>query len=169
MIPIYPIYLNIHQHPVIPKEMFRLFDFNIMDKMPESYEDQSDADSETDAYTGGNEGEEGPPSSSSTLTDQFIIQMFGVNEVGETCSIFVSDYRPFFYVLVTDSWSISTKTAFVTHLKKRIGKYYQNGILDAKLIKRKKLYGFDNGKEYKFVCIMFDNIRTFNKVKDLWY
>jgi len=28
----------------------------------------------------------------------FMIQMFGMNEAGETCSIFVTDFTPFFYV-----------------------------------------------------------------------
>jgi DNA polymerase elongation subunit (family B) len=137
--------------------MFRLFDFNIMNNLPTDIEEYEDEEfSDTEETSGG-------------LMDKFIIQMFGVNETGETCSIFVSDYRPFFYVLVKDNWTISMKNAFISHLKTKVGKYYQDGIIDAKLIKKKKLYGFDNGKEYKFVCILFDNLRTFNKVKDLWY
>ena len=138
--------------------MFRLFDFNIITKIPLTEEDSS-SDAE--------ESEEG--GSFSRKSEQFIIQMFGVNEKGETCGIFVSDYRPFFYVLVKDDWTIARKNDFMGHIKTKIGKYYSKGILDAKLIKRKRLYGFDNKKEYKFVCILFDNMRTFNKVKDLWY
>jgi DNA polymerase elongation subunit (family B) len=137
--------------------MFRLFDFNIVARLPFTDEDSS---SDSDDYE---------ESSFKREPEQFIIQMFGVNEKGETCGVFVSDYRPFFYVLVKDDWTIARKNDFMMHIKTKIGKYHSKGILDAKLIKRKRLYGFDNRKEYKFVCILFDNMRTFNKVKDLWY
>ncbi|NBU53663.1 MAG: hypothetical protein EBS33_04750, partial [Alphaproteobacteria bacterium] len=40
---------------------------------------------------------------------------------------------------------------------------------ESKLIKRKKLYGFDAGKEHKFVLIKFKNIATMNKVKNMWF
>ena len=139
--------------------MFRLFDFNILTKMQ----------SVEETYLNAEEDEEEEETPKYELSDEFVIQMFGVNEMGETCCGFVTDYRPFFYVLVKDDWTISKKNEFIQHLKNKIGRYYCNGIINSKLIKRKKLYGFDNGKEYKFVCILFNNVRTFNKVKDLWY
>jgi len=42
-------------------------------------------------------------------------------------------------------------------------------IEDCEIIKRKKLYGFDKGKNYKFMYITFKNTTVFNKVKDFWY
>ena len=83
--------------------------------------------------------------------------MFGLNEKGETCAIFVRDYQPFFYIKVGDEWTIPQKAAFISHLKEKLGKFYDNSILDveSKLIKRKKLYGFDGGKEHKFILIKF--------------
>ena len=33
--------------------------------------------------------------------NQFMIQMFGITEMGETCSIKVDDYEPFFYFFVS--------------------------------------------------------------------
>ena len=101
--------------------------------------------------------------------DEFLIQMFGLNQLGETCSITVTDYKPFFYILVNDTWNTIMKNEFMNHIKKTIGKYHSNGIIDSKLLKRKKLYGFDNCKEHKFIWISFANIKTFNKVKELWY
>ena len=35
--------------------------------------------------------------------------------------------------------------------------------------KLKDLYGFDNGKEYCFMKIVFRNMTAFNKVKKYWY
>ena len=51
---------------------------------------------------------------------QFIIEMFGMNEKGETCAIWVEDFNPFFYVKVGDGWGKSKKTAFVNHIKEQL-------------------------------------------------
>jgi len=99
----------------------------------------------------------------------FVIQMFGVDEVGKTYSLTVEGYTPFFYVMVDDRWTISMKDQFVAHLKDKLGKYYQDSVTNCKLIKRKKLYGFDGGKEHKFLFIEFANLNAFNKAKNLWY
>ena len=99
----------------------------------------------------------------------FMIQMFGVDEKGKTSCIIVEGFKPFFYVMVNDTWDIPTKTAFLEHMKEKVGKYYEKSIVDCVIIKRKKLYGFDGGKEHKFVKFEFENIACFNKAKNLWY
>lgn len=101
----------------------------------------------------------------------FMIQMFGVDEKGETYSVTVDGFRPFFYVMVNDSWTIEMKEKFIAHLKEKMSKsgYYSETITDAKIIRRKKLYGFDNKKEHKFIFIEFANLNAFNKAKNLWY
>lgn len=68
------------------RKSFRLFDFNIYDedKIGSSDDSDSSENSEVNEYT--------------PLTDEksFIIQMFGVNEKGDTCCLYVEDYQPFF-------------------------------------------------------------------------
>jgi DNA polymerase elongation subunit (family B) len=100
---------------------------------------------------------------------RFMIQMFGINEQGKTCSVIVEDYQPFFYVKVDSFWSQDTKKSFMEHLKSKIGKYYEDSIVECKLIEKKKLYGFDAGKMHRFVLIKFANVTAYNKVKNLWY
>ena len=131
---------------------FRLFDFVVNN--PEMDESESSSDSEH-----------------STFRDkrQFYVQMFGINEQGETCSICVENVKPFFYVKVDDEWTEGTKEAFLGNIKKNVGAFYENSIIGCKLVKRKKLYGFDKGREYKFVEITFENTLVMNKVKYLWY
>ncbi len=99
----------------------------------------------------------------------FIIQMFGLNEQGNSVSIFINDFKPFFYIKVGDDWDINTKNSFITHIKTKIGDYYSAMITKTKLIEKKKLYGFDAGKLHKFVFIEFINTQGFNKVKNLWF
>jgi DNA polymerase elongation subunit (family B) len=102
-------------------------------------------------------------------SSSFMIQIFGVDEKGKTFSIIAEDYRPFFYVMVNDKWSIQIKEKFLEFIKSKIGKYYQDSITECKIIKRRKLYGFDGGKEHKFIKFEFANLNAFNKVKNLWY
>ena len=148
---------------------FRLFDFNIFD---EKREETKDEIGDGDGDDNGSDDAETRGEKKFKKDEKFTtIQMFGLNEKGETCTIFVRDYSPFFYIKVGDEWTIPQKSAFVSHLKDKLGKYYQDSVLDfdSKLIKRKKLYGFDAGKEHKFVLIKFKNMATMNKVKGMWF
>jgi DNA polymerase elongation subunit (family B) len=101
--------------------------------------------------------------------NSFMIQMFGVDETGKTYSLKAEGFRPFFYLMVNDKWTIEHKNQFLTHLQNKIGNYYKDSITKCKIIKRRKLYGFDGGKEHKFIFLEFANLPTLNKVKNLWY
>ena len=66
---------------------FKLFEFNV-------YNDRrihSDSDEETNVKPKHD-------------TSKFMIQMFGINEEGQTASILVEDYTPFFYLKVKNNW-----------------------------------------------------------------
>ena len=104
-----------------------------------------------------------------TFQKEFTVQMFGVNETGKTASITVIGYQPFFYIKVADTWTESEKVEFMAQLKSDIGEQYAASIHDTKLVKHKKLYGFDAGKEYTFIQISFFNEAAMKKTKGLWY
>jgi DNA polymerase elongation subunit (family B) len=134
---------------------FRLYDFNIYNEK-EDVATSSDEERQNDKEYKG-------------CTEKFMIQMFGKNEKGESCSILAEGFKPFFYVKVDDSWTSATKNLFLSFVKGKLGKYYESSLCECKLIKRKKLYGFDGGKEHKFLAFKFDNMQAFNKAKNLWY
>ena len=154
---------------------FRLLDFNIFDEKREKEEDLDGGGPGNDDESSrrGDDDDAAENGEKKYKKDEKFttIQMFGLNEKGETCAIFVRDYQPFFYIKVGDEWTIPQKGAFISHLKEKVGKFYENSILDveSKLIKRKKLYGFDGGKEHKFILIKFKNVATMNKVKNMWF
>jgi DNA polymerase elongation subunit (family B) len=102
-------------------------------------------------------------------TEQFFIQMFGINELGETASIIVEEYKPFFYLKVGRNWGQTKKNTFYNHIRSKVGKYHENGIISCKLIEKKKLYGFDAGALHRFIEVKFENMTVFNRVKNLWY
>ena len=100
---------------------------------------------------------------------EFMVQMFGINQTGKTFSIFVEGFTPFFYIMVNDSWDNSKRVEFIKDIGIKMGQYYENSILSSKLIKRKKLYGFDAGKLHNFIHIVFKNTMALNKARKLWY
>ena len=135
---------------------FKLFEFNVYNsKGPSQSSDEDDDDNGLGSFNRDN--------------STFAIQMFGINEQGQKASILVEEYQPFFYLKVGDKWTKSIKDQFVKHLKSKLGKYYENSIVECKLIERKKLYEFDAGKLHRFIQIKFANVPAYNRVKNFWY
>ena len=149
------------------EKTFRIYDFNVYNEKEELHDEDGDGDED-------GIGEVKNEDENKRDTNQFYIQMFGINEKGKSCSIIVEGFKPFFYIKVDESWNTEIKNAFLNYIKKKIefnpeNNYYENSIHECKLIKRKKLYGFDGGKEHKFIELSFNNFNVFNKVKNLWY
>ena len=94
----------------------RLFDFQTVNRR----DSQIDEDAQIDA-------------------NLFVIQMFGINEQGETFSIEAHDFKPYFYCLVPSNFTAGDKRMFLDHIKQKVGRYYADSILDCVFIKRKKL------------------------------
>ncbi len=131
---------------------FRLLDFNVYDERPERENSEGS-------------GNRGVFKDEST----FIIQMFGINEEGKTCCLYINDFKPFFYVKVADDWTKREVNGLLGEIKKTIGRFYDESIISAELIEKNKLYGFTAGKKYKFVHFVFKNTNVMNKVKNMWY
>ena len=136
---------------------FRLFDYAIFN------EKQTDSDSDDDS------DEEPGTWKKRTDSNQFVIQMFGIDAEGQTASIQVNDYNPFFYVKVCDKWQDKHVREFKEYIITTIGPYYKPSVVSMKLVDRKKLYGFDGGITHKFIEITVKNTGTMNKIKNLWY
>ena len=100
---------------------------------------------------------------------KFIIQAFGISETNKTASIIIENFHPFFYILVNDEWNEQRTNLFLAHLRKKVGNYYEDSIVSLNLVKRQKLYGFDNKKLHTFIKISFVNSAIYNKVKKLFY
>jgi len=133
---------------------FRLFDFKFCDKK-ELVEESTESDSSS------------VNSDNKSTNTKFLIQLFGINKDGESVLINVDDYKPFFFIKVDDSWGSHEKKLLISELKSKV-KSIEDDIIEYKLVKRKKLYGFDNYKEHTFVQITFDNLNAANKVRYLF-
>ena len=138
------------------KRSFRLFSFN-------TYE--HDAKQTSDS--------ENEKKKSFKDEKQFMIQMFGINEKGETCCLYVQDYQPFFYVSVGENWKQREVNLLLKEIKSLINKpkseYFSDSIVSAELVNYHKLYGFTAGKKYKFIKLVFKNSIAMKKVRNLWF
>jgi DNA polymerase elongation subunit (family B) len=155
---------RVAKKPAFPS--FRLFDFQTFDYTPTSSTNSSENSKESNKnnYTRRNNNDVPPPKKQPV----FCIEMFGINEKGETCAITVDDYHPFFFIKVGDDWTERNRIAFMKDLQGRLKRDF-NGILDSFLVDYNKLYGFSSGKKSKFLQIVFQNTIIFNKVRNLWY
>lgn len=97
------------------------------------------------------------------VTQDFQIQCFGCNEAGESVAITITDYDPFFYCRIPETWKSGDVHAFITHLKTR------DPLLKWEEVRRKKLVGFDGEKLHRFLLLRFKNMFGFHRVKNLWY
>jgi hypothetical protein len=146
---------TLKKKPSVVKKLFRLFDFHVLD---EASKDVFDSDSE---------GSQDNQYSNTKIAPQFIIQMFGINEKGETCCLFIQDFQPFFYIKVGEKWDNYTMKSLIDEFKTKIDKSHHESILDCELVDHYKLYGFSGGKKHKFIKITFKNTIVMNKDIDV--
>jgi DNA polymerase elongation subunit (family B) len=167
---------------------FRLYDFNAYDKMVLETDIDDDPESESDAACKSGSGSSVTSSSSSSSASSaeshkkskfdntklkpktnrvFHIQMFGMNELGKTCAITVTDYKPFFYAKLGEvRYPADLTRRFVAHLKSLVPDLEER---ECDLVNHKKLYMFDAGKKHQFIKLVFKNLAAMKKARMLWY
>jgi DNA polymerase elongation subunit (family B) len=138
--------------PIVKKQV-RLFSFQTYDEAPSKSTENSSDEEKANRYKD---------------KQQFVIQMFGINEKGETFCIYIRDFKPFFYVSAGDDWTPYNMRCLDEHIKKLLPKNMQDSILSAELVDYNKLYGFTAGKKSKFVKFTFKNSIVMRKVRGLW-
>jgi len=101
-----------------------------------------------------------------------LIKLFGVLENGESISINVTNFTPFFYVKIPDNWIKNDVDLFIRYIKnydKYDKKYkfkfsnYDNIITDYELLKAKPFSHFTGDDQFNYVKIYFKNIAVYNK------
>ena len=118
------------------------------EKLDKEQETEDDDDEEEE------EEEEEAPVKKKYLPREFTIRINGATEKGESVSVLVEKYTPYFFLkLPLDSQPSELKV-----FKARIGpmgKYAQKDLVDVKLVTAKDVWGFTNEKEYSFLKLIF--------------
>jgi len=131
-------------------KQFRLLDFNAYDGSGDSGSSKGSDEDETQKET------------------TFIVQYFGIDENGDDVCACLTGFKPFFYVKIPHHWSVGDKDRIREFFHNK-SPMFQRDLISIQIIKRKKLYGFDAGKQYKFAMLKFNNTIAFNRAKALWY
>ena len=96
---------------------------------------------------------------------KFTIQVFGRNEKGESVSVIINNFTPFFYIKVFDNWNKKSLSNIDEHVTDFLPRDNKDCYLGSKLIKRHDFIGFTNKKKFNFIKLEFSNLETMNKCK----
>ena len=149
---------------------FRLFDFQTYDhkaSSPSNSENDSAGSGGSNEKSNNNKTRNNLPSAKKPNPPTFRIEMFGINEKGETAMILVEDMHPFFFIKVGDNWTDANMHNAMTDLLK-YARIARTSIVSFQLVDYYKLYGFSSGKQSKFIEVVFYNMATLYKFKRLF-
>ncbi len=109
---------------------------------------------------------------------KYMIRCFGSTERGESVSLKIKNFNPFFYIKMEDDFNKMHLKRFINYIKQHYilkkknedgfyKEYYSDCLLEkeCEIIIRKDIYGFQNNREYKFVKLVFNSIVALNKTK----
>jgi DNA polymerase elongation subunit (family B) len=95
---------------------------------------------------------------------RFTIQMFGINERGETVSFIIEDFKPFFYIHVAAStWGGYEVDCVEREFRKRASS------ARCEICRARKLYGFSAGALDTFIKCTVGSMSDFRRLTALWY
>lgn len=113
----------------------------------------------------------------SKCADKYTIRCFGVTSDGISITCKIVNFTPFYYIKVPDRFNKTQLNIFVDFLKNsyQLSKVKVNGEITSfadcllknkcSIIEKKDLYGFRNGRNYRFIRLVFNNYTAMNKSK----
>ena len=148
---------------------FRLFDFNVITKRDKLDHLTTLEDAAVNSDSDGSDHSSDYRVESDI--DVFVIQAFGMNTEGETLSLWITGFKPFFYAKVADNWNDDKMNGFLKDVSTKMGRKWEASLIqdECELVDKKNLYGFDGGRTHKFVKLVFSSLSAYNKAKNLWY
>ena len=154
--------------PNVKSRNFKLLDFQVDDIHYEEKKqhNKSESNSSDDGQSSGSDDSKFKQKIDKKL---FTIQMFGINEIGKTCSITIKDFKPYFYIKIPKNFDNRKIKKLEFEFQKQLGPYYKNSLVGFNKQLKKKLYGFDGHENNNFICLQFNNVPALNKIKNLFY
>lgn len=131
-------------------------------------DEENDLDDQSESENGSNNGDE-------RNNDHYAIRCFGVTKTGVSITCKITGFKPFYYVKVPDTFS----KVHLHHFLKYIESGYmlrnfkeplvkENHKYLSTIVEKKDLFGFRNGRTYKFVKVVFNNYSAMMKSRYLF-
>nr|YP_003970183.1 putative DNA-dependent DNA polymerase family B [Cafeteria roenbergensis virus BV-PW1] len=106
------------------------------------------------------------------MMGEYIIQVFGRTQDGESVYAKLKDFHPRFYIKIPENWTNRHLKRMETFLKSKDNRKIWNKdrecLVSCSMVKRKKAYGFTNNKLYKFAVLTFTNYYACKKFASLF-
>ena len=94
---------------------------------------------------------------------RYLIKMFGVTEEGQSVSVNVLNFTPFFFIKVVDSKKCNR--LFLESLREQLVNelpfHLKASLIGVKFMRKKDFWGFHNGENFNFVRITFKSIKCY--------
>ncbi len=132
-------------------------------------------DEETDEDDEDDGEDEDDNEDNSKINSSYVIRCFGVTKTGISITCKITNFKPFYYVKVPDTFNRIHLHHFLKYVesgymlrnfKNPLAK--ENGKLLSSIVEKKDLFGFRNGKKYKYVKLVFNNYSALMKSRYLF-
>jgi DNA polymerase elongation subunit (family B) len=98
---------------------------------------------------------------------KFQVQLFGINQQGQSVAILVDDFLPFFFVMGDETWNQYTVDHFINAIHVRLKKK-DIGSIKGSFHKCNKLYGFSGGNSSNFIKLEFRDMYLYYSARGIW-
>jgi DNA polymerase elongation subunit (family B) len=103
------------------------------------------------------------------INNVYTIRCFGVTSNGLSITCKITDFKPYYYIKVPNSFGRLQLIQFQKYiLDSWILKEFRSSLVSCSLTTKKDIFGFKNGKNYRFVKLTFDNYSSMLKSRYLF-
>ena len=99
------------------------------------------------------------------------IHLFGRTSDRKSVHINVSNFKPYFYVEIPNHWELMQMKRFISKVNDMIEdknqSHYIKDLINTKIVKKFKFYGFTNNTLFKFIQLTFKNYEAFRAYKNI--
>ena len=100
--------------------------------------------------------------------NKYLIKMFGVTEQGQSVSVNILDFTPYFFIKINHKVDKYTCTHLCEYIVGKLPYALKNSIIDVKIVKKKDFWGFTNGNKFTFARFKFKNLQAFKRTAQMF-
>lgn len=99
---------------------------------------------------------------------KYLIKLYGTNAQGESVSVNVLNFTPFFFIKINHSISSLFIQRLKDYIVTKMPHQCRDDFLDAKLLKKKDFWGFQNNEKFNFIRISFTTYNALRAVQRIF-
>ena len=107
-----------------------------------------------------------------TAQKKYLIKIFGRTEKGNSISVNITDYTPYFYIKGLDTFPEQKHNSILLRLKDYIDEKLpfdcKNDLINLRVLNKKDIWGFTNKKSHKFIRVLCRNYKTMRFITNLF-